>query len=175
VGIFYSGYYHTDCMHHEIYRKIKPMKPSKNSTLTLKLVCSLLILLWIYTVLSKLSEFEDFKRQLNNQVFGKKWTPVLLWAVPGIEITAAAMLLFQKTQRAGLILSAILMILFTGYIALVTMNIFNRVPCSCGGVLKGMGWNSHLIFNTVFLAISLFGIYGSNKGNPNNDMTTGKV
>ncbi|RBQ08913.1 MauE/DoxX family redox-associated membrane protein [Pedobacter miscanthi] len=151
------------------------MKISKNSTLILSLVSGILILLWVYTSLSKLSEIEDFKRQLNNQVFSRKFTPVLLWAIPGIEITAAAMLLFKKTLRAGLILSAILMALFTGYIVLVSMNIFNRVPCSCGGVLKNMGWNSHLIFNTVFLAISLFGVYKSKKGYPDNDMINGKA
>ncbi|MGN7986126.1 MauE/DoxX family redox-associated membrane protein [Pedobacter sp. 22226] len=133
--------------------------------LLLKTICALLILLWVYTSLSKLSELHEFRAQLNNQISGKKLAPYLIWFLPGIELLAAGMLLLKELQKPGLILSAALMAAFTTYVALVVLDVFDRIPCSCGGVLKNLGWNAHLVFNLFFLLLSLWGIYITrNKG-----------
>jgi hypothetical protein len=63
----------------------------------------------------------------------------------------------------GFYLSALLLIIFTGYIALVLLNYFGRVPCSCGGVIRTLGWGLHLIFNVFFLLLSFLGIYLINR------------
>jgi len=125
----------------------------------LTFICTLLVLLWVYTAGSKLSDFAEFKRQLANQTFGKNAASLLLWFIPLSEIVAALLLLFSKTRVFGLILSAILMCLFTGYIGLVLTGYYDRMPCSCGGVLKDMGWHLHFWFNLYFLFISCFGIW----------------
>lgn len=119
----------------------------------------LLILLWVYTATSKLVDLTEFKRQLANQTFGKSVAAILLWFVPISELFAALLLLFSKTRFAGFILSSFLMLLFTGYIALVLSGFYDRVPCSCGGVLKQLGWQAHFWFNLFFLSISALGIY----------------
>ncbi|HTM98672.1 MAG TPA: MauE/DoxX family redox-associated membrane protein [Pedobacter sp.] len=121
--------------------------------------CTLLVFLWIYTAFSKLADLKDFKHQLANQTFGKTAATNLLWFIPSSEITAAILLLFRKTRLVGLMLSALLMLLFTGYIALVLLGYYNRTPCSCGGVLKAMGWQMHFWFNVFFLMLSAIGIY----------------
>lgn len=122
-------------------------------------ICTLLVLLWVYTAGSKLAGVAEFKRQLASQTLGKTAASFLLWFIPSSELLAALLLLFSKTRFAGLMLSAVLMLLFTGYIGLVLLGYYNRTPCSCGGVLKEMGWQIHFWFNLYFLAISGFGIW----------------
>ena len=126
---------------------------------SLNFICTLLVFLWAYTAASKLIDVGEFKRQLANQTIGKAAAAFLLWFIPISEILTALLLLFHKTRLSGLLLSAMLMFLFTGYIGLVLLGYFERTPCSCGGVLKEMGWQLHFWFNIFFLAISCFGIY----------------
>jgi uncharacterized membrane protein (DUF485 family) len=79
--------------------------------------------------------------------------------LPPAELLLATLLTFEKTRYPGFILSAILMSLFTGYIALAVFHVFPKVPCSCGGILQHMDWTTHLYFNLFFLTLSLTTIY----------------
>ena len=118
----------------------------------------MLILLWVYTATSKLADLSEFKSQLANQSFGTSTAAFLFWFIPISELLAAFLLLFTKTRFTGLIVSFILMLLFTGYIALVILGFYQRVPCSCGGVLKSLGWQAHFWFNLFFLGITALGV-----------------
>ncbi|WP_121811351.1 MauE/DoxX family redox-associated membrane protein [Mucilaginibacter kameinonensis] len=122
-------------------------------------VSGLLVLLFIYTAVSKLIGFEDFKRQMYNQTLPREVAALLIWTLPGSEILTAVMLIFRRTRKPGLYISAVLMLLFTGYISLVLLHYFSRIPCSCGGVIRALGWKMHLVFNVFFLLLSLLGIY----------------
>nr|WP_276834881.1 MauE/DoxX family redox-associated membrane protein [Chryseobacterium cucumeris] len=53
----------------------------------------------------------------------------------------------------GLIGSFVLMLIFTGYIALLLSKSKN-LPCSCGGILEKMSWNQHLYFNIGCVTLS---------------------
>jgi putative oxidoreductase len=118
----------------------------------------LLILLYIYTAVSKLSDFTLFKRQMYAQTLPHWFATFLIWTLPELEILTAFLLLFKRTKVFGYSISFFLMTLFTGYILLVLLNYFGRVPCSCGGVIKALGWKMHLLFNFLFLLLSLTGI-----------------
>ncbi|WP_343522008.1 MauE/DoxX family redox-associated membrane protein [Pedobacter sp.] len=115
----------------------------------------LLIILWGSTAASKLGDLNEFKTELAKQVFSEKFVAWLLIAVPSAELIAATLLAFSKTRLYGLIVSLVLIGTFTLYIALILAGYFNKVPCSCGGVLKWLGWKTHLIFNLVFTAITI--------------------
>lgn len=125
----------------------------------ISITCALLILLWTYTAFSKLSDIQEFKRQLGNQTFSKATSSFLFWFIPISELLAAGLLIIKKTRLIGLVLSSALMLLFTAYITLVLIGYYDRVPCSCGGVLKAMGWQTHLWFNLFFLSISITGLF----------------
>lgn len=114
-----------------------------------------LILLFIYAAASKLADFHYFKGELYNQAFPHAVADVLLFAIPAAELLAVALLLFERGRLYGLGLSLLLMVLFTGYIALVKLHFWPRVPCSCGGILSHMSWTAHLIFNCAFLLVSI--------------------
>lgn len=136
----------------------------KFKTPLLTVICTLLVLLFTYTAASKLADLAEFKRQLGNQTFSKTAAAYLLWLIPISEILAALMLLFNKTRLAGLILSTGLMFLFTTYIGLVLFGYYDKTPCSCGGVLREMGWHMHFWFNVCFLAIGGLGVWLAKSG-----------
>jgi len=49
------------------------------------------------------------------------------------------------------------MVMFTAYIFII-LNYTSFVPCSCGGVLEKLGWQSHLVFNLFFVFLAVLGI-----------------
>jgi putative oxidoreductase len=120
---------------------------------------ALLILLFVYAAVSKLLDFKDFNWQMHNQNVPPEVAAVLVYLVPGSELLAAALLLLERTKAAGLLLSAFLLTVFSGYIALVLLGFWSSVPCSCGGVLKGMGWGQHLAFNLFFLFLCINALF----------------
>lgn len=115
----------------------------------------LLVLLFAYAAFSKLFTFSDFDQQLHNQSFPSWLADFLLYFLIPAEIITALLLCFKKTIIVGLLFSSVLLLAFTAYIAMVLADYFSKAPCSCGGVLKWLGWKSHLIFNLVFTALTI--------------------
>lgn len=130
----------------------------KTRTLT-QCIAAVLILLFCYTAIAKLMDVEEFRRQLNNQEVPDWSKAALVWLIPGSEILVSLVLMIPSTRLFGFYGAAVLMTLFTGYMALVVFGYFERVPCSCGGVLKSMSFPAHLVFNLFFLTLSIGGIY----------------
>src|SRR5699024_10396467 len=58
----------------------------------------------------------------------------------------AGLLLINHTRLWGLLSSTILMLGFTIYVYLI-WTYSPSLPCSCGGVLEAMDWETHLYFN----------------------------
>jgi putative oxidoreductase len=131
----------------------------KNFTTLNELIKFLLIFLFVYAAVSKLIDIDRSRGQMLNQIFPPAIAEILVWAVPVAELITAGFLLFKKTFLPGLYLSMGLMVVFTLYIILVLLNVFGRIPCSCGGVLQKMGWVPHLFFNLFFLLLTVTGIY----------------
>jgi hypothetical protein len=119
--------------------------------IVVNVIVSLVVLLLIYAAISKLVEFKKFQVQIGQSPLLVPFTKLVAIGVPSSEILVAVMLLFEKTRFTALYFSFLLMALFSAYIVTI-MNFTTHVPCSCGGVLEGMGWSEHLIFNLVFVA-----------------------
>lgn len=117
-----------------------------------------LITLFTYAALSKWLAFEDLRGQMHNQNFSYGLAETLVWLVPASELIAAGLLLSARTRWYGFALSAFLLLTFTVYIGLVLQGVWERVPCSCGGVIAHLTWEQHLIFNLLFLTLSIIGL-----------------
>lgn len=125
--------------------------------IAIEVISSLLILLFMYTALSKLLDFTAFKNVLSRSPFIGNKAAVVALALPITEIMVALLLFIPNTRLWGFYGSAALMTIFTLYLGY--MILFSpKLPCSCGGVLKQMTWNQHLIFNIFFLLLSLTGL-----------------
>jgi len=126
--------------------------------LILKSITFVLILLWVYTAASKLQDFGHFQAQMYKQALPHFLSTVLIWTLPVSEFVIAVLLIFEKSQRTGLLISAVFMFAFTCYVGLALLHVFGKVPCSCGGVIRGMGWKLHFFFNLFFLLLSILAI-----------------
>jgi hypothetical protein len=117
-----------------------------------------LLTLWVYAAVSKLREVEVFAAQLERQPLPFWLASQLVWALPIVELLAAGLLVFRRLEQAGLWLSLGLMLLFTGYVTLAVLGVWQDVPCACGGVLSQLGWREHLVFNLLFTALAGYGL-----------------
>lgn len=119
---------------------------------------ALLILLWIYAALSKLLDYAAFQGQLANQNIPHALAGILAWALPLTELITCGLIFFGRSRLLGLLLSLVLLSVFTAYIALVLLGAWDRIPCSCGGILSHMSWEVHLGFNLFFLTLTAWTI-----------------
>lgn len=124
-----------------------------------QILTSILILLWSYTTISKLSDLERFTNEMHNQSFSTGFANVLIRVVPLVELCTITLLLFNKSKMFGLACSLGLLFAFTGYIILVLLHFYEHVPCSCGGVLKSMTWETHLWFNLFFIFLNVIALF----------------
>lgn len=120
-------------------------------------ICLLYVLLFVYAAVSKLLDFENFQVQLGQSPMLSIYADWIPPAVIAIELLIALMLLNERTKLAALFFSLGLMTMFTTYI-FILLHYSSFVPCSCGGVLEKMSWNTHLIFNTVFVWLAALAI-----------------
>ena len=118
------------------------------------IVALLLVVLFLYTGISKLMEYSVFKEQIGASPILHPIAPFIAWALPLAEFAVAVLLFIPAWRLWGLYASFILMLAFTGYvIAIVSFS--KELPCSCGGVLQEMSWSQHIVFNIVFTLLAL--------------------
>ena len=128
----------------------------KRSTVV-EIISSLLVLLFVYTALSKLLDYSTFKSQLSKSPFITEFASTTAWALPAGELLVGLALYFGRTRMLGLYASLFLLTMFTAYIYAM-LNFSYYIPCSCGGVLSKMTWGQHMWFNIFFILISIIGI-----------------
>ncbi|MFX1704997.1 DoxX family protein [Chitinophaga sp. CC14] len=124
----------------------------------LLIIRMLFILLFIYASFSKIFDPEGFKDSMEKQPFPQWIRYALMFLVPASEIAISVLLFKEKFWRLGIYLSTALMTAFTLYIGIVLLHFFRYVPCSCGGVIKQLSWQQHLIFNLFFVLLGIVGI-----------------
>ncbi len=135
-----------------------------NPGLVITLIGYLYVLLFLYAAISKLLDFETFTLQLAQSPLLSAYAGFIAWAVPGIEILIACLLVIERFRTLALYASFTLMVMFTAYIFII-LNFSDFVPCSCGGVLEKLSWTQHLIFNLVFIVLAALALFLSKEYN----------
>jgi len=133
------------------YRMQSTQSIKKYFTDTISLI---LILLFVYAAASKLLDFQRFQVQLGQSPILTHFAGWVAWIIPGLEIIISILLAIPCYRILGLYASFSLMVMFTAYIIAIT-RFSEYIPCSCGGILQHMNWNQHLIFNMLFVFLSL--------------------
>lgn len=134
----------------------------KSKNVILDIICLLYILLFVYATVSKLLDFENFEVQLGKSPLLSAFASWVSWLVPAIELAIVMLLIIPKFRSAGLLAAFSLMTMFTAYIFIV-LHYSSFVPCSCGGILEKMSWNTHLVFNIIFILLAGLAIVIKNK------------
>jgi len=133
--------------------------------LIIEITVYIFIVLFFYTGLSKIVDFNVFFVGVSGVPALKKFAYIIAVAVPVIELIIVTLLLIPKTKGLGLRASFILMTIFTVYVALI-LGTSKHLPCSCGGIFYKISWKPHLylnIFLTLLAAISLYFIKDERK------------
>ncbi|MDR3716742.1 MAG: hypothetical protein P4L51_28375 [Puia sp.] len=122
----------------------------------------LFIMLFLYTGISKISDYFVFKEQIATSPLLAPFAPVIAGLLPWVEFGVVILLAIPRWRLKGLYASFILMVAFTIYI--IAMLTFNKeVPCSCGGVIELLSWNAHIVFNSVFIGLAGIAIIAETK------------
>jgi len=132
--------------------------------MTADVISGMVLLLFLYTSLSKLADYETFKNVLTASPLLKPFAGLIAWLLPVLELLIVVLLFIPTYRLKGLSASLILICLFTIY--LIYMIVFTpHLPCNCGGVIKLLTWPQHIFFNLFFIILSLVGIllYRKNK------------
>ncbi len=122
----------------------------------------LLVFLFTYTALSKIIDHETFKSAILQSPLIKNEATAISWLIPGLEILIVIMLLSYRLRNVGLLMSLLLMTMFTGYIVYMILFV-PHLPCSCGGVIQQLSWSNHVWFNCVFIILITTVLFSSNK------------
>lgn len=129
------------------------------------IISAVFILLFVYTALNKLIEINNFQNVLAKSPLLHRHAIKLSWIIPVAELIISILLFVPSTKSYGLYAAALLMFIFTGYIAYM-LKFASELPCSCGGILSSLSWKQHLIFNILFCLLALIGIKTSRKTHP---------
>ena len=121
-------------------------------------VSAILLFLFIYTALSKLSDFSLFRATLSSQPTIGKNADWVAWFIIVPELMAAMLLFIPKYRTIGLVFSLFLLSVFTAYIVYMLVR-FQHLPCSCGGVISKMSWMQHMFFNIALVLLAAAAIY----------------
>ncbi|MGC1631482.1 MAG: MauE/DoxX family redox-associated membrane protein [Gelidibacter sp.] len=114
--------------------------------------------LFVYAAVSKLLDFETFETQLGQSPLLSAYARPVAIGVPLLELLIALGLVIPRFRLWALYGFYGMMVMFTTYIVII-LNFSDFVPCSCGGVLENMDWTEHLIFNGVFVLLSVMSIW----------------
>ncbi len=122
----------------------------------------LLIFLFTYTGLSKLMDHNTFEVTILQSPIIKHQGAIISWLIPVSELLTVVLLLLSKYRQTGLLLSLLLLTMFTAYIAYMLFFVSN-LPCSCGGILKELSWSNHLLFNSFIIVLILVSLFSNTR------------
>lgn len=120
-------------------------------------VSNFFVILFCYAAISKVLDFDNLQVQISASPLLNVSSQFLPSTIIIVELLIAGLLCYRKTRTAGLIGSFILMLIFTGYIALIIRTSKN-LPCSCGGILEKMSWQQHLYFNIGCVVLTIIAL-----------------
>ena len=126
-------------------------------TTIIETIVFLYVILFLYTGISKLMEYEVFKENIaESPILAFIATPIAL-GLPWTEFAITILLIIPRWRLKGLYASLVLMSLFTAYV--IAILLFDEhLPCSCGGILQQLSWPQHIVFNGVFILLATGGI-----------------
>jgi hypothetical protein len=133
------------------------MKRNQIRYFSVETVTVLFIILFVYAALSKWLDYENFMVQLSNSPVLTKIAGFTAWFIPSVEIIIATTLAISRFRLWALYASLTLMTIFTAYIIAI-LQFSYTIPCSCGGVLSKLSWQTHLVFNIGFMVLAAAGI-----------------
>jgi uncharacterized membrane protein YphA (DoxX/SURF4 family) len=134
-------------------------------TWIIDIIAILLMVLFLYTGISKVMDYNVFKEQLAESPVLSPVAGIIAIGLPLAEVVVSILLLLPAKRLIGFYSSSILMTAFTLYVIIV-LGFSKQLPCSCGGIMAELSWTQHLIVNIIFTAIAVLGTFMERKMRP---------
>lgn len=123
------------------------------------------IFLFLYTAADKIANQERFENVLSKSILIGPVSKYISWLVPVTEILIGIILLVPKSQKSGLLLSLLLMSIFTIYLGFMVFS-GSQLPCHCGGIISRMTWTQHIWFNIACIVLAALALWKPNLNPP---------
>lgn len=117
----------------------------------------LLVIMWVYSGISKYQEFERFGIELNRSPYLHQMSKAISYLLPLGELVLACLLIPARTRLVGLYLSLLLMVFFTAYIYAM-LNYSYYISCGCMGLFEKLSWEAHLSLNVIVCILCILAI-----------------
>ncbi|WP_293884448.1 MauE/DoxX family redox-associated membrane protein [Sphingobacterium sp. UBA1498] len=117
----------------------------------------LLLILWIVVGSRKVFDYTAFRQAMLDQPFEDNYGVVLSYLLPLMQLGTGMLLIFEKTRRYGFLLTILLMMAFSWYIALVLKRRWGFIPCDCTLEFP-VDWKGHLWINGIIAVSALTGL-----------------
>lgn len=114
-------------------------------------IAGLFTLLFFYTGISKLLNYDSSLSQSERLPFFGALGSWIEWMVAILELAAATLLIRARWRLTGFYICLALTVLFIIYMLLL-INYTDGINCSCGGILEQIPPNIHLALN-IFLVL----------------------
>lgn len=113
----------------------------------------LLMLILLYMIVNRLTDWAKFQTFLQQIPFHKSFPDFMIWVLTGLKLCVAVIFLHTTWRLWIYYISISLLMLFSLYI-LLTLNFHHTFWLSCESFPKVPGWEGHLLWNTgsIFLA-----------------------
>ena len=125
-------------------------------TTIIETIIFLFAILFVYTGISKLIEYDAFKEQLLESPVLAPVAPLVALTLPWLEFLVVLLMIFPRFRLKGFYAALSMMVGFTVYV-IILLSISNKLPCSCGGIISALSWPQHIILNCGFIALGLIG------------------
>lgn len=112
--------------------------------------------LLLYTAFAKWMDFPSTHLKLRSSpvAFVSNWAKEITWVLPAVEIGIVCLMISGVWRRAGVLLSGILFLLFSGYLILLLTAVPGTV-CGCGGFINHLSLHQHLMLTIAMAILSL--------------------
>lgn len=113
-------------------------------------------LLFLFSALDKITDYGSFRTQAGKSPILAGYEGVVAWAVPTGEMVITLLMVITCTRLIGLYSFFTLMLLFIGYIILLS-RVSPDLPCGCNFLTEQLSPNAHILLNGLFAVMAASG------------------
>ncbi|WP_409514621.1 MauE/DoxX family redox-associated membrane protein [Chryseobacterium sp.] len=122
-----------------------------------EIVIFLLLLMWAYTFVSKVLDFDTFRRQINGAYLLSSLGSPLPYILQVLHLSLVILLIKKSWRKVGLITSLSVLLLYTVYLIYI-LKFAPSIPCSCISLYSALNWNDQLLINLALLVLNIIGL-----------------
>ncbi|WP_394332499.1 MauE/DoxX family redox-associated membrane protein [Chryseobacterium kwangjuense] len=129
----------------------------RTKNLIAEIVIFLILLMWAYTFVSKVLDFDTFRRQINGAYLLSSLGSPLPYILQVLHLSLVVLLIKKSWRKIGLITSLSVLLLYTGYLIYI-LKFAPSIPCSCISLYSALNWNDQLLINLAVLLLNIIGL-----------------